>query len=119
MRRILFVLFFLLSSEDAWASEKVFVTASQTCYLAGGQAWAEAKSEPYLTEVVGLSPPQRAQFCGKGTFGMRQCKEVSIYSFQFSCRGGLASAPQVFIALFGKDSIENRLSVIGNQLCYI
>lgn len=61
------------------------------------------------------------QLCLKSFFDTRTCKPSIFYNFRLACRGGTASAPQLFMALFGNDQStqKNGFALSGDQLSYI
>jgi hypothetical protein len=107
----------------ALSSEKVFLSLQQTCYVAGGQVWISKNTERFYSEVFGAFNSVNAQICGKSFFDTRTCRTVTLYNFRLACKGGVATAPQLFMALFGSDKETQQngfsLSSSGNQLFYL
>jgi hypothetical protein len=93
-----------------------------TCYFAGDQVWSTKQKEGFYSEVLGSTQGTSRQICIKSFFDTRACSQMNLYNFRIACRGGLATTPQLFLALFGNDKStrESGFSLVGaNQLSYI
>lgn len=108
-------------AEPSLASEKTFLALTQTCYFAGGQVWISNNNERFYSEVLGSFNSVNTQVCGKGFFDTRTCATQTLYNFRLACKGGVATAPQLFMALFGNDKVtqQNGFTLSGNQLFYL
>src|ERR1043166_4586831 len=106
----------------AMAAERTFISTPDTCYFAGAQVFASKQAEDFYSEIVGSTQGTSRQICTKSFFDTRACSSMTFYNFRIACRDGLATAPQLFMALFGNDKSTRDAGFSlanGNQLSYI
>src|SRR5579883_2121922 len=109
LRRVLLSIALLLSPLSTYASEKVFLSLTNTCYVAGGQVWGSSNNQNFYSEVLGSTNGLAGQMCVKGMyFNARTCTAATLYNFQIACRGGLASAPQFYMAVLARTPTRKR-----------
>jgi len=110
-----------LGGAPSRASEKVFLSANNSCYIAAGQVWGAVNKESFYSEVIGSLQGVPGQLCLKHFFDVRSCKPSIFYNFRLTCRGGTASTPQLYMAFFGKDqeTQKNGFAANADQLSYI
>jgi hypothetical protein len=119
---IFFLSVSLALSEATSAAEKIFISANNTCYFVGGQVWGDVKKENFYSELLGSLQGVSTKMCFKGSFlNARTCISAILYNFRIACRGGLATAPQFYMAMFGNDEStrKNGFILANNQLSYI
>lgn len=91
------------TAQVSFGSDKLFLVTKYICHVAGGQVWVTTGTQDAYSEILGSTAPVSRQVCGKSYFDTRSCINVSLYNFKVACRDGVATAPQLFMALFGKD----------------
>lgn len=103
------------------AENKAFLLTPQVCQIVGGRASISVENEDYYTELVGPLSGKPSQMCIAGWFGARSCVNVTLYNFKAVCRGGTASAPALYMALFGNDkpNLDSGVTLVGDQISYI
>lgn len=105
----------------AEAEDRTFLMTPQVCQMIGGSVVISVEKEDYYTQIVGPRAGQPSQMCVAGWFGARTCADVILYNFSVVCRGGVASAPALYMALFGgdKETANNGAMLSGGRLSYI
>src|SRR4051794_32083752 len=117
MRLILVAVFSGLLLLPCRAGEKHFLLLTQICHFVGGQVWVSNLKEKHYSEIIGSTTEMPVQICRKGFLDTRTCIDVKLYNFRLACRDGVASAAQLFMALFGTEETtrQNGFILNGNQ----